>query len=383
LALDTGHAPAHFGVGNALQVLGRVDEARQAFECAVALAPGVPLFHYALLQTKRLREDDLHFASMENLARHITSLPESGQIELHFALAKAYDDIGRTEHAFEHLRDGNMLKRRAIVYDEEAGLGALHAIERVFTSEMMEARRGLGDPSEVPVFIIGMPRSGTTLVEQILASHPRVFGAGEVFHLQELVSTGHAGAQFLSDFSSLSGEQLRQFGRSYVERLQSIAPQAHRITDKLPANFRFAGLIHLVLPKARIIHVRRDRVDTCFSCYTRMFPSGQEYTFDLGELGRFYRAYESLMEHWRIALPAGAMLDVQYETLVTDLEGQARRMIAYCGLEWDDRCLRFYETERGVRTASFAQVRKPVYSASIGRWRHYERWLRPLIEALR
>ena len=382
LLLDPGHAPAHFGAGNALQVLGRVAEARRAFERATALAPGVPLFHRALVETKRLREDDPQLAMMENLARRIASLPQNEQIELHFALAKAYDDIGRTERAFKHLQNGNILKRRSIIYDESAVLDAMRAIERVFTSETMAARRGLGDPSEVPVFIVGMPRSGTTLVEQILASHPRLFGAGELFHLPDLVSAGHAGARFPFDFSSLSDEQLRQFAGRYVERLQSHAPEANRIADKLPANFRLIGLIRLALPNARIIHVRRDPVDTCFSCYTKLFPSGQDYTFDLGELGRFYRAYESLMEHWRSVLPAGAMLDVQYETLIADLEGQARRLIEYCRLEWDERCLRFHQTERSIRTASFAQVREPLYVHSIGRWRPYKAHLRPLLDAL-
>lgn len=382
LALNPENAAAHFGAGNALQVLGRVDEARQTFERAAELAPDVALIHHALVETKRVREDDPQLAVMEDLAQRIASLAKSEQIELHFALAKAYDDIGRTERAFEHLQSGNTLKRRSIVYDETAELDALRALERVFTSEMMEARRGLGDPSEVPVFIVGMPRSGTTLVEQILASHPRMFGAGELLHLPELVSTIHAGARFPADFSSLSAEQLRQFASRYVERLQSHAPDADRIADKLPANFRFAGLIHLVLPKARIIHVRRDPVDTCFSCYTKLFPPGQDYTFDLGELGRYYRAYESLMEHWRSVLPAGAMLEVHYETVVADLEGQAWRMIEYCGLEWDERCLRFHETERSVRTASFAQVHMPLYGNSIGRWRPYRAHLRLLLDTL-
>ena len=382
LLLDPGHAPAHFGAGNALQILGRVDEARQAFERAAALAPGVALFHHALVETKRLREDDPQLAIMENLAQRIASLAEREQIELHFALAKAYDDVGRTERAFEHLQDGNRLKRRSIVYDEKSELGALRALARAFTSEAMAARRGLGDPSELPVFIVGMPRSGTSLVEQILASHPRLFGAGELFHLPELVSAGQAAGRFPSDFSSLSDEQLRQFAGRYVERLRSHAPEADRIADKLPANFRFIGLIRLALPNARIIHVRRDPVDTCFSCYSKLFPSGQDYSFDLGELGRFYRAYESLMEHWRSVLPAGAMLEVQYETLVADLEGQARRMVEYCGLEWDERCLRFHQTERSVRTASFAQVREPLYVHSIGRWRPYKAHLRPLLDAL-
>lgn len=382
LALNSRNASAHFGVGNALQVLGRVAEARQAFDRAVALAPGEPLFHYALVQTKRVREEDPQLVAMENLSRHIASLSESGQIELHFALAKAYDDIGRIEHAFEHLNDGNTLKRRGIVYDEAAELGALHTLEHVFTAEMTEARRGLGDPSELPIFILGMPRSGTTLVEQILASHPRVFGAGELPLLQQLILAGDAGDRFPDDFPALSGAQMRQIGIRYVEQLRSRAPRANRIADKLPANFRLVGLIHLVLPRARIIHVRRDPVDTCFSCYTRLFPSGQNFAFDLGELGRFYRAYDRLMAHWRSALPEGVMLELRYESLVSDLEGQARRMIEYCGLEWDERCLRFYKTERSVRTASFAQVRKPVYSASIGRWRPYKAYLGALFDAL-
>ena len=200
--------------------------------------------------------------------------------------------------------------------------------------------------------------------------------------MQELVSNDQAGTRFPSEFPLLSGERLRQIGCSYVERLQSLAPSADRVVDKLPVNFRLVGLIHLVLPKAQIIHVRRDPVDTCFSCYARLFQFGQDFAFDLGELGRFYHAYESLMGHWRGVLPAGVMLDVQYESLVEDLEGQAHRMIEYCGLEWDDRCLRFYETERNVRTASFAQVREPVYAGSIGRWRPYKAHLGPLFDAL-
>ena len=181
----------------------------------------------------------------------------------------------------------------------------------------------------------------------------------------------------------MGGEQLRQLGAGYIAAVQALAPDAKRITDKLPHNFRFAGLIHLALPNARIIHARRDPIDTCLSAFSKNFVGHHPYKHDLAELGRYYRAYEALMVHWRKVLPPSVMLEVQYEDVTADLEGQARRMVAHCGLEWDDACLSFHETERPVRTASTIQVRQPIYRTSVGRWRAYEHVLGPLIEALR
>ena len=382
LVLDPDNAWAHLGAGDAHRILGRLDDARRFYERAVALAPGVAAFHRTLVEAKRIREDDPQLAVMEDLTQRIASLTENEQVELHFALAKAYDDIGRHQPAFEHLHSGNVLKRRLVDYDEAAQLALLRNIEEAFTAELIAARRGLGNLSDRPIFIVGMPRSGTTLVEQMLASHPRVFGGGELPYMSDLVSAGQAGARFPFDIASLSGEQLRRFGSLYVARLGLLAPLADRITDKLPANFSNAGLIHLALPQAHIIHVRRDPVATCFSCYTNLFSQGLEFSYDLSELARHYRAYESLMEHWRRVLPQGAMLEVQYEDLVADFEAQARRIVDTCGLEWDARCLKFYETKRAVRTASAAQVRRPLFNSSIGRWRPYQEQLRPLFDAL-
>jgi len=382
LALDPDNAWANLSAGNAHRILGRLDDAHRFYERAAALAPDVPSFQRALAETKRFRENDPQLAAMEDLAQRIESLAGNEQIELHFALAKAYDDIGRHARAFEHLQGGNALKRRTVAYDEAAQLGALRKIEEAFTSELIATKRGLGDLCDLPIFIVGMPRSGTTLVEQILASHPRVFGAGELTYMLELVAAGHAGARFPLDLASLSSEQLRRFASQYVARIRRLAPQADRITDKLPANFSLVGLIHLALPNSHIIHLRRDPVDTCFSCYTNLFSHGLEFTYNLGELARHYRAYKLLMEHWRAVLPEGAMLEVQYEDLVADFETQARRIVEYCGLEWDAHCLSFYETKRAVRTASAAQVRRPLFSSSIGRWRPYKEQLRPLLDAL-
>jgi len=230
-----------------------------------------------------------------------------------------------------------------------------------------------------------MPRSGTTLVEQILASHPKVFGAGELLEFANLTASisGPNGSSIPEAVTAMSGEQLRELGARYLRAVQSLAPQAQRIADKMPLNFASAGLIHLALPNARIIHVRRDACDAALSCFSLLFTKNQmEFTYSLSELGHYIRAYQALMEHWRKVLPEGAMLEVQYEEIVGNIEEQARRIIAYCGLEWDDACLTFYKTERPVSTASVTQVRQPIYASSVGRWRSYEDQLQPLLRAL-
>lgn len=382
LALEPNLSYAHLGAGNALQILGRIADARHAFERAVELAPDTAAFHRALAEVKHYELGDPQFAAMSALVKRADSLSVGDQIELHFALAKAYDEVNQAKEAFEHLQKGNSLKRQLIAYDEAAELQGMRDIQAVFTGDIMRARQGLGEPSRVPVFVVGMPRSGTTLIEQILAAHPRVFGAGELLDLLDLVKQGWAGDQFPADFASVSTDRLNALGRDFVARIRNLAPLAGRIVDKLPANFRFIGLIHLALPNARVIHVRRDPLDTCLSCYTKLFPSGLEYTFDLGELGRYYRAYEALMAHWREVLPDGAMLEVQYEDVVADFQAQAHRIVEYCGLEWDARCAAFDRLERPVYTASSAQVRRPLNADSIGRWRRYAGQLEPLLQVL-
>jgi hypothetical protein len=234
------------------------------------------------------------------------------------------------------------------------------------------------------VFILGMPRSGTTLVEQILASHPKVFGAGEVGEMGRLAASieTSSGLTFPDSVTAISGDQLCELGADYVRGIRRLAPQAARITDKMPANYLYAGLICLALPNARIIHTRRDLRDTALSCYSILWPLGQDHTYDLAELGRYCRSYQALMDHWRSVLPQGAMLEVQYEDVVADLETQARRIVAHCGLEWDDACLAFHRNERAVRTMSANQVRQPIYASSVGRWRAYESQLQALLDAL-
>ena len=380
IAARPDNAAAHSNLGTALRELGRLEQARRSFEQAVALEPERAGFHLNLAEMKRFAAGDPQLARLEALAACEARLPAEEQVELHFALAKARADLGDCAAAFRHLRRANALKRREIAYDEAESLALLERIAAAVTPALIAAKAGLGDPAEAPVFIIGMPRSGTSLVEQILASHPEVFGAGELTLFTALASDGPAA--FPADVAAMDGAALRALGARYVERLVARAPAARRITDKLPANFLLAGLIHLALPRARIIHVRRDPLDTCWSCFATLFTAGQPFAFDLPELGRYYRAYERLMAHWRAVLPQDAMLEIDYEAIVADLPGAARRMIAYCGLDWDEACLAFHRTERAVRTASVTQVRQPIYGSSIGRWRPYAAELGPLLAAL-
>jgi hypothetical protein len=249
----------------------------------------------------------------------------------------------------------------------------------------MAVRRGAGDPDDAPIFILGMPRSGSTLVEQILASHPEVHGAGECEAFNSLAESVHLPDRrpLLPDaIAALSDAGLRQLGRSYAESLRARAPQARRITDKTLSNYLYAGLIHLALPQARIIHTRRDAVDTCLSCFSQLFNGYHPYAYDLAELGRYWRGYDRLMAHWRVVLPAGVMLELQYEELVGDLEGQARRLLRHCGLAWDEACLDFHNSSRPVHTASVAQVRQPIYRGSVRKAQAYGALLQPLLEAL-
>jgi tetratricopeptide (TPR) repeat protein len=385
LAIKPNDADAHNDLGTILRARGRLDEAIQAFEKAIALAPRRPDFYLNLAGSRRITASDPHFAAILELTRDMASLVVEDRISLHFTLGKVFADLGDQQRSFRHLLEGNSLKRQQITYDEAKTLKRFERTQAIFTAELMRDKQGLGDPSRVPVFIVGMPRSGTTLVEQILASHPKVFGAGELREFGNLTASisGPNGSSIPEAVTTMSGEQLRELGASYLRSVQGRAPEAERITDKMPVNFGLAGLIHLALPNARIIHVRRDPCDTALSCFSLLFTKNQlEFTYDLAELGRYIRAYQALMEHWRTVLPEGTMLEVQYEEVVGNIEEQARRIIAYCGLEWDEACLAFHKTERPVTTASVTQVRQPIYGSSVGRWRSYEDQLQPLLQAL-
>jgi tetratricopeptide (TPR) repeat protein len=328
---------------------------------------------------KKFAAGDPDIAAMEALLEPEGTANFKDRMALHFALGKAYLDHGNSTQAFRHLGEGNRLKRGTFAFDIDATQRWMGGIAHTFTPALLKSFAGAGSRSDMPIFVLGMPRSGTTLVEQILASHSQVRGAGELRAVQGLVDR-------LGDYPAvaprLTPADLARLGDAYLAQVRPLARGRAHVVDKMPANFLKAGLIHLMLPDARIVHCRRDPVDTCLSCYTKLFSGEQMFAYDLRELGLFHRAYQTLMTHWRKVLPQDRFIEVDYEAVVENLEGEARRLVAFLGLPWDDACLDFHKTERPVRTASVNQVRQPIYRTSAGRWKAHAAHLEPLLSAL-
>ena len=420
-----GNLAALGNLGSVLLRLDRRDEAAAAYERALAMEPrSVPvLSNLAILRAeageheaaralygrvfeaapddaeayhdysriKTFRPGDADLAAMERL-RARPDLDSERAMFLDFALAKAFQDIGDWDAAFRHVASGNRLKRATLTFDAAKEEALVDGIISVFDAAFMEARQGAGFDDPRPIFIVGMPRSGTTLVEQILACHPGVHGFGEINRLSDVV-LGRAGAGpgvgglsakgrgFPDGVADLGGRDFQALGEAYLKPLAEGAPEASRLTDKMPRNFFFVGLIHLALPGARIVHCVRGPMDTCLSCHQIHFAAGQEFTYDLTELGRYYRLYARLMDHWRAVLP-GRFLDLRYEDLVAEPEPRMRELLDFCGLEWDEACLDFHSSRRPVNTASAHQVHQPIYRTAVGRWKRYEKHLGALRDAL-
>jgi tetratricopeptide (TPR) repeat protein len=371
-----------------LDQLGRFAEARAASNQALLQNPALAEAWYNRVQSQSHGADDPGCAAIQRLLD--SHPPCRDRILLHFALGKARMDAGETAAAFRHWHAGNQLKRATIRYDgvEESrrmaaiGESAFPARTTPRSDPPPGARPAYAGPadcrfSEVPVFIVGMPRSGSTLIEQILASHPDVCGAGELLQLRALF----AAALPEGDDRVAIGEESR-VAAAALARLRQRSATAHRIIDKDLANFRHLGIIHRIFPRARIIHCRRDPLDTCFSIYSRLFLGTLDFSYELAELGRYYRDYHALMAHWRAHLPRHAFMDMDYESLVAAPEQQTRRMLQFLDLPWDEACMRFFDSGRTVNTSSFAQVRRPIYRSSIGRAHTLRSHLRPLVQAL-
>jgi tetratricopeptide (TPR) repeat protein len=361
-----------------LAELGRKQEALDALDQALRKQRDLAVAWYCKSFLTRYQSVNSDILTMETLSAK-SDLNFRDRLGLHFALGKAYLDIGDGEKAFANLGMGNKLKRSVIDYNRFE--------EENRVTEIIEAFRNL--PSNLPtvshsipgrpIFVFGMPRSGTTLIDQILASHRLVSSIGEGRHIDD------AGQNWITAFKSGSTPVVsasEQWVRKYVEAINVAACEGHPFVDKTPANFRFAGVIRALFPEARMIHCRRTPLDTCLSCYSLLFTHGHEYTYDLTELGHYYRLYQRLMAHWQATLPPGSMLEVDYESLVDDTAGQIRRMLDYCSLPWDENCLKFHETRRIVATASLDQVRSPIYRSSVGRAQRFRAWLSPLEAAL-
>ncbi|HEY1774453.1 MAG TPA: sulfotransferase [Gammaproteobacteria bacterium] len=385
LRLDPSSAEAQYNLGAVFAEEGDFERAKQAYAEALRLDPTSTQPYPNLAAITRFKGGEPLISEMENRLQG----DAAADINLHFALGKAHDDAGDYDASFGHYLRGNDLARGHVAYSTDAQQAFCQSVIRHFDRDTVSRLAQDGSDSKVPIFIVGMPRSGTSLVEQILASHPQVYGAGELTLLQrELMSA--LGASSLKNlvrldigrFTAMTAAERQAIAAKTLSAMRRLAPDAARITDKMPQNFLLLGLLHTFFPAAKIVHCRRDPLDTCVSCFTVLFGDGQEFAYDLTELGEYYGMYAVLMKHWEQVLPAGSLLTVDYEEVVTDVRKSAERLLEHCGLPWDEACVSFHENKRPVQTASVYQVRQPLYRSSVGRSRRFEAHLKPLRAAL-
>jgi predicted Zn-dependent protease len=327
-------------------------------------------------------------AEDEELAQLITGYEATAEFpnqkeDYNFALAKIYEDKRDFEKAFQYLSSACSLHKQRIGYNETGNLNGMKLLKSIFTADFLKRFESCGSDSTRPYFVLGMPRSGTTLVEQILSSHPEVEGGGELTVTDSILRNHGAklGKPMVHSLADLDCEGLSHMANEYLTMTASLGAEALHLVNKLPHNFLYLGLISLMFPNAKIIHLKRDPMAICFSCYKKRFISGHDYSFDLQDLGNYYLGYQDLMNHWYSVLP-GRIYTVEYEKLISDFETETRRLIDHCGLEWDDACLRYHKSKRAVRTASQSQVRKPIYTKAVSFWRNYEKQLKPLADIL-
>jgi tetratricopeptide (TPR) repeat protein len=373
--------------GHALKTYGRTDEAIDSYKAATDVAPGQGDAWYGLANLKTYTFGDDELARME-VQFAAPDIDHMSRIHIAFALGKAHEDRGNHDAAFAAYAQGNALKHQTVRYTTEQMHAEFEAQKGICTADLFEAQGGKGCPAPDPIFILGLPRAGSTLIEQILASHPDVDGTLE---LPNILSFAHRlrGRKQLTDrerypriLHELPTEELKALGEEYIETTRIHRQGATYFTDKMPNNFRHIGLIHLILPNARIIDARRNPMDCCWSGFKQLFAEGQEFTYSLDDIGNYYRGYVDLMAHWDAVLPEGRILRVQHEEVLEDLEGQVRRMLDYCGLPFDQACIDFHKTSRAVRTASSEQVRRPINKSGVEQWKPYEAHLGPLKSAL-
>ena len=381
--LDPSSAKGHMNLGRALQASGRIEDAIFRFRQAITLNKRLAEAYENYAYAGRVAEGD-KFADALSAALGEQGWTDGEHARLHYAAGKLASDRDNHKSAFQHWAKGARLRRKAIVYATEDSRKKFADYQAVFDPPLFDRRLRQPVAGPVPIFFVGMPRSGTTLAEQILASHPEVDGLGELPHIAEIAHDhcewSEAAGDFPSVLAGLDAADWTRAAKLYIARLDR-KDGAPNISDKMPLNFQYLGFISLLFPNARIVHCRRDILDTCVSCFTTDFTAGQEWSYDLGEIGAYYSHYLDLMAHWRRVLPL-PIYEIQYESVVGDLAGEARRLVEFCGLDWHPDCLEFHRSARPVFTASNAQIRQPLYASSVGRWRRYEGQLQPLIDNL-
>ena len=376
----------HLSVAHSFKALGHQQEAIESYRTAAAVRPSYGDAYWSLANLKTYRFTAHEITRMRAAeAAGTTALVD--RYHLCFALGKALEDLGEYEESFRYYERGNALKKSQSRYRPEPVERNTRLQKTICTQEFLASRRGVGLGSPDPIFIVGLPRSGSTLLEQILASHSKVEGTMELADIPRLVlelqgrEPESENPRYPGVLQDLKPEEFLKLGRKYMDDTRGYRTDKPYFVDKMPNNFRHLGLIHLILPNAKIIDARRNAMACCFSNFKQLFASGQEFTYGLEDIGRYYRTYVELMAHWDEVMP-GTVLRVEHEDVVEDLEANVRRILDFCGLEFETRCVEFYKTERSIRTASSEQVRQPIFKEGLDQWRHFEPWLGPLEAAL-
>jgi Tfp pilus assembly protein PilF len=384
LSIRPKDADLLYGLGVCLMEKGQIAEAIMQFRASLSVQPGLAKAWLMLSRVKHQENADAELAAMQ--AQHQRSAADSlERMQLSFGLGKAHDDLKVYDRAFDFFTEGNAIYRKRVKYDKARTRADFEAMKAAFNAEFFGERKPSTIRDETPIFIVGMPRSGTTLVEQIIASHPEVRGAGELSILKMAVGGNFPldmKGGFPAGIANMPDRVFADAGNDYLQMLHAHYPDSKHVTDKMPGNFMLIGFLHMMLPNARIVHCARDAVATCLSIFKTHFRGDSHaYSYDLEELADFHNLYTDIMAHWRRVLP-GVIHDVRYEDFVADQEAQTRTLIGHLGLPWNEACLNFHETDRPVRTASAVQVRQPMYKGSVDLWKRYGDRLQPLIERL-
>ncbi len=385
LTIEPDHIGSNMGLGNTLKTVGRYKESVAAYKKCIQIQPLFAEAYWSLANLKTYKFDASEIKQMEEILKN-DQMPNSSKAYFHIALANAKEKREKYDEAWYHFETGNNFRREEEIYDSVQTQVIHDRLIEVFDKELVKSKKGKGCQSNAPILIVGLPRSGSTLIEQILASHTEVEGTKELPDLplltRKLTKSRPRGVQYPEAVKDMSAEELVAYGEDYLKTTKRYRSNKPFFIDKMPNNFANIGFLKMILPNAKIINAQRNPLDSSVSSYKQLFYIGQSWSYDLFEIGEYYLEYQRMMDHWHELFP-GEILDLKYEALINNQEPETKKLLKYCGLEWQDTCLEFYKTKRSINTASSEQVRQPMYTGSIDAWKNYENHIGILTKALK
>ena len=385
LKIEPDHLGSNMGLGNILKTVGNYDDSVAVYKKCIEIQPLFAEAYWSLANLKTYTFEDSEIETMEEHVKNEV-MPLSNKAFFHIALANSKEKEKQYDEAWTHFETGNNMRRQEEIYDSVQTQVTHDALIEVFDKEFVESKIDMGSQSNAPIFIVGLPRSGSTLVEQILASHSKVEGTKELPDLsllgRQLTKSKPRGVKYPHAVKEMTNEEFVEFGNDYLTTTKRYRTDKPHFIDKMPNNFAHIGFLKLILPNAKVINATRHPLDSCISSYKQLFYKGQSWSYDLFEIGEYYLEYQRIMDHWHQLFP-GEILDLQYENLIANQEEETRQLLDYCGLEWENECLKFYETKRPINTASSEQVRQPIYKGAMNAWKNYESHIGPLMTTLR